>query len=111
VLALVYLVRTAVLLFSIHGKVFRSTLDPSDLTPPSFHSRTATSPYERKLACKILRYTVANYRVNNIQSDTLFVAQHAFRNAIIVVVVGGALAGILIFLATLVPSANPLLPG
>jgi hypothetical protein len=108
-LALLYLVRTMVLLFKIHGKVFRSTLDPSDLPPPV--SRARTSPYDRKIACKILRYTVANYKVNNIQTDTLFVAQHAFRNAIIVIVLGGAVAGIVIFHNLMAAPANPLLPG
>jgi hypothetical protein len=108
-LALVYLVRTMVLLFKIHGKVFRSTLDPSDLPPPL--SRARTSSYDRKIACKILRYTVANYRVNNLQTDTLFVAQHAFRNAIIVIVLGGAIAGIVIFLNLMTAPASPLLPG
>jgi hypothetical protein len=101
VLALVYLTRTTVLLFDIHGQVFRSTLDPSDLpTVNRDPADTTASPYDRLVACKVLRYTVWNYRANNVQSQTLFVAQGAFRNAVIVIVAGGALATISMFAAS-----------
>jgi hypothetical protein len=97
VLALVYLVRTMFLVFVIEGKVFRNTPDPSDLSTPIAAPGTL-SPYERKLSCKIMRYTVDNYQINNIQSDTLFVAQQTFRNAIITIAIGGIVAGVIIFL-------------
>jgi hypothetical protein len=97
VLALAYLVRTMFLLFVIQGKIFRNTPDPSDLSTP-IAAAPALSPYDRQLSCKIMRYTVANYRINNIQSETLYVAQKTFRNAIITIVIGGIVAGLIIFL-------------
>src|SRR5262245_33187528 len=51
-ITLVYLVRTMLLLFVIHGDVCRYTPDPSDLPTPAYPG--ATSPYDRGLACKIL---------------------------------------------------------
>ncbi len=107
-LALVYLVRTMVLLFKILGKVYRSTLDPSDLPPlPD----AIPSLYDRHIACQVLRCVVANYKANNIQSDMLFAAQHAFRNAVIVIVLGGAIGGLVIFAAALTAPPNPPPPG
>jgi hypothetical protein len=105
-LALVYLVRTMQLLFVIHGRIFRHTPDPSDL-PTLAAGAAAVSPYDRVLACKIMRYTIENYQINNVQSDALFVAQRTFRNAIIAVAIGGTIAGIMIFLHTiLLPVGN-----
>ena len=98
VLALVYLVRTMLLLFVIHGQIFRHTPDPSDLpTPAGAAAAGQPSPYDRGLACRIMRYTIENYRINNVQTNVLVVAQQSFRNAIIAIAVGGTVAGILIF--------------
>lgn len=111
VLALVYLARTTVLLFVILGKVFRSTLDPTDLMPPAAvpaqNGETIVSTYDRTLASKVLRCVVYNYKVNNVQSDTLFAAQHAFRNAIMVIVIGGAAAGLVIASAATLAALTP----
>jgi len=99
VFALGYLIRTMLLVFGIHGRVIRSTPDPSDLpTPPG---GAKTSPYDRALACKTMRYTIANYRADNEQVDALFVAQGAFRNAIVAVAIGGSIAGMMTFLGTI----------
>src|ERR1700682_3092673 len=111
-LSLVYLIRTMLLLFLIHGEISRHTPDPADLvtTPtvlPAVAGAGAVSIYDRRLACKIMSYTVNNYRVNNVWSDALYVAQRAFRNAIIAVVLGGTSAGIVIFSNTLTPIAPP----
>jgi hypothetical protein len=118
VLSLVYLVRTMLLLFQVHGDVPRSTPDPSDmvtgpLPPPAADAPNAPilSPYDRRLACKIMTYTVDNYRINNMQADALFVAQRAFRNGILAIVLAGSVAVFLIFLNTLAPAAPPCLPG
>lgn len=96
--ALVYLVRTMILVFRIHGQVFRNTPDPSDLPVPESVAANPPPPsgYDRILACKIMTYTVLNYKVNNVQSDLLFVAQRTFRNAIFTITMGGALAGIVL---------------
>ena len=101
VLALFYLLRTILMLFMIHGKVYRNTLDPSDIALPLVSSRSRASSFDRKIACKLLRYTVANYRANNVQSDNLFVAQHSFRNAILIVALGGTIATCMLFLKSL----------
>jgi hypothetical protein len=118
--SLVYLVRTMLLLFQIQGDVRRSTPDPSDLpTAPgdlrliaeapagAVANATVLSVYDRRLACKIMSYTVENYKVNNMVSDALFVAQRAFRNAIIFIVFFGTVAGIVTFLNTLTPAVAP----
>jgi hypothetical protein len=52
--------RTTLLLFMIHGKVYRSTLDPCDVVLPITLRAPAVSSYDRKIACRLLRYTVAN---------------------------------------------------
>jgi hypothetical protein len=54
-----------------------------------------------------MSYTVENYKVNNMVSDALFVAQRAFRNAIIFIVFFGTVAGIVTFLNTLTPAVAP----
>ncbi|HLG83063.1 MAG TPA: hypothetical protein VKY22_18775 [Bradyrhizobium sp.] len=95
--ALVYLIRTMLLLFVVHGRVFRNTPDPSDLPTPAGVAAGATSPYDRSLACKVMRYTISNYEINNVQSDALFVAQQTFRNAILIVAIGGTIVGWMIF--------------
>jgi hypothetical protein len=118
--SLVYLLRTMLLLFQSQGDVTRNTPDPSDLpTAPgdlrliaeapagAAASATVLSVYDRRLACKIMNYTVENYKVNNVVSDALFVAQRAFRNAIIFIVLSGTVAGIVTFLNTLTPAVAP----
>jgi hypothetical protein len=118
--SLVYLLRTMLLLFQIQGDVTRNTPDPSDLpTAPAdlrpiaevpagaADNATALSVYDRRLACKIMTYTVENYKVNNVESDALFVAQRAFRNAIISIVLSGTVAGIVTFLNALTPAVAP----
>ncbi len=99
--ALVYLVRTMLLLFVVHGRIFRYTPDPSDLPTPvaGVVDPAEASPYDRGLACKIMRYTIENYVINNVQTDVLVVAQQTFRNAIIAIAIGGTVAGMMIFLA------------
>jgi len=97
VLALVYLLRTMLLLFVIHGQIFRYTVDPSDLPTPAADVAGQTSPYDRGLACRIMRYTIDNYQINNIQTNLLVIAQRSFRNAIIAIAFGGTIAGIMIF--------------
>jgi hypothetical protein len=100
--ALVYLGRTTWQLFRVHGEVHRNTPDPTDLPPPpmpAWVQAEVPSPYDRALACKIMRYTIQNYRINNEQSDELFVAQKAFRNAIFAIAIGGTIAGLMILLA------------
>lgn len=115
-ISLIYLVRTMLLLFLIHGAISRYTPDPSDLVtypndlrPAAGAGAAAVSLYDRRLACKIMNYTVNNYKINNIWSDALFVAQRAFRNAIIAVVLGGIAAAGVIFLNTLAPAVPPCL--
>jgi hypothetical protein len=97
VIALVYLVRTMLLVFLVHGKVYRGTLDPSEIVPPQQVPAGEASPYDRAIAIKLLGYTIGNYKANNTQSDNLFVAQQVFRNAIITLALGGVITVILIF--------------
>ena len=86
VLSLTYLTATSLLVFRIHGRVMRNTPDPTDLAPPPVAD---PSEYPRLIAVKILRYTVANYRVNNRVADQLWRAQKCFRNALLALVLGG----------------------
>jgi hypothetical protein len=93
--ALIYLTRTVLVLFRVHGKATRSTPDPSDIVPPP----GADSPYSRQVATKILSYTIDNYTTNNLQIENLAVAQRAFRNGLLIIVFGG-LATAFAFVAT-----------
>lgn len=97
VTALIFMTRTALLLFVVHGPIVRQTPDPSDLQPPG--ARKKMRDWDRYLACKILNYTIENYKTTNLQMDALRVAQAAFRNGILIIVIGGTIAGIIIFLA------------
>lgn len=105
-ITLLFLVRTALLIFVIQGKVLRNTPDPTDLPPPPAPAAGITSRYDRLLACKIMRYTISNYQINNIQADALFAAQRAFRSAIVTIAFGGAVAGVLIFLHRIAPTIS-----
>jgi hypothetical protein len=87
---------------------------PADLRPiadapagSADGNAAALSVYDRRLACKIMTYTVDNYKVNNRELDALFVAQRAFRNAILCIVLSGTVAGIVIFSNTLTPAVVP----
>jgi hypothetical protein len=97
-LALLYLTTTTVLLFQIQGQVFRWTADPRDLIPPA---PATPSHYPREVATKILRYTIENYRVNAQVITKLFVAQKCFRNALLVLVIGGLVASVLLMFPSL----------
>jgi hypothetical protein len=110
VLALIYLVRTMLLLFVVHGRIFRYTPDPSDLSPTPPAAGTV-SRYDRDLACKIMRYTIDNYQINNVQADALFVAQQTFRNAILAIAIGGTIAGVLMFWHMMTPPSEPVFAG
>jgi hypothetical protein len=112
VIGLVYLVRTMLLVFLVHGKVYRGTIDPSEVAPPQQISEGEVSPYDRAIAVKLLGYTIGNYKANNVQSDNLFVAQQTFRNAIIILALGGLIAVILIFAHgfAAAPAENPMKP-
>jgi hypothetical protein len=86
VLALVYLCATSIICFRIQGAIVRVTPDPSDIVPPP--SMTPSS-YYRNVAVVMLRYTIENYRIGNRVAGMLWVAQKCFRNALIVLVIGG----------------------
>jgi hypothetical protein len=85
-LALVYLCTTSIICFRIQGPVVRMTPDPSDLVPPA---STTPSSYYRHLALVMLRYTIGNWRIGNRVVGMLWVAQKCFRNALVVLVIGG----------------------
>ena len=106
VLALIYLTVTIILLFQIQGRRFRATPDPSDLpTPPALPNvpvpanpppvnapappAAPPSRYPRQIAVRMLNYTIYNYRVNNQVINRLWIAQKCFRNALVVLVIGG----------------------
>jgi hypothetical protein len=85
VAALVLFGRTIVNAIRVQGFIIRFTLGPNDLLP----SQNAATSYERSLALKTLGFTIENYKVNNRQLELLVVAQHCFRNAVILVLLAG----------------------
>ena len=93
-IALVYLTATGVLCFVIQGMIIRSTPDPTDLVTPGGQHPTG---YARSVAVKILSYTVANYKVNNVVVGKLGMAQTCFRNALLSLVIGGILVASIIY--------------
>jgi hypothetical protein len=130
-LMLTYLTRTVFLTFRILGKVVRSTPDPTDVVPPTpiadaqpakadppaeveAHTPAEVegnplSAFTRQYAVKLLRYTIGNYKANNVQMDALSVGQQSFRNALIVLVVGGSITAAIYMLTPLPPSYENLL--
>jgi len=94
VVTLIYLVFTVVLLFWIQGDIVRSTPDPTDL---SHAFAAAANAYARDVATRVLRYTVANYQVNNRVTNRLEIAQKCFRNALLVLVGGGTVTVLIMF--------------
>lgn len=103
IIALAYLSRTVIRTFQILGLVERNTPGPLDVVPSSEPNLDTTrldvgyrvleaSAYKREYAIKLLSYTVRNYRANNRQMDSLAIAQRCFRNALIVIVIGGCIA-------------------
>jgi hypothetical protein len=88
VLALVYLCVTTIICFRIQGPVIRVTPDPSDVVPAA---SMTPSRYHRDVAVVMLRYTIENYRISNRVAGMLWVAQKCFRNAVVVLVIGGLL--------------------
>ena len=106
VVPLLYLTATVWLLFRIQGPVLRETPDPKDLLTQAEQAELAgqaaqaahaahagqadpPSPYQRRLAVRMLRYTINNYRINNRVLSKLWMAQTCFRNALVVLVFGG----------------------
>lgn len=92
VLTLLFLTATTLMLFQIQGRLYRSTPDPADLATPA---PAEPSAYPRQVATRILRYTIANYKVNNRVVTRLWIAQKCFRNALVVLVAGGILTALL----------------
>ena len=110
VFALLYLTITTVLLFQIQGgDDFRSTPDPTDLlkSPPAETTTdradvvriTWPDGVPQAVAVKLLRYTIANYEVNNRVMNRLEIAQKCFRNALLVLVTGGIVTVLLMLTA------------
>ena len=66
-ITLIYFTRTAFLVFTIHGRFFRHTPDPGDIIPP--FQGDGFSPFARDVSIRLLRYTVHNYKANNMQME------------------------------------------
>jgi hypothetical protein len=88
VVVLLYLTATILLLFRVQNGVSWGTPDPSDLPNPPAAGLSAD---QSRIAAKLLRCTVFNYRVNNRATNDLRVAQKYFRNGLLVLVAGGVL--------------------
>jgi hypothetical protein len=86
---LVYLAATAVIAFRVQGYMPRSMPDPTDLTPDAGINQT------RSIACRLMDYTVRNYRENNRAAYLLYSGQKCFRNAVLVLVLGGLLSALI----------------
>jgi hypothetical protein len=106
ILALIYLTVTAVLLFQIQGRIFRSTPDPRDVVTPPPPAADQPSPYQREVAVKMLRYTIANYKINNRVVNRLWIAQKCFRNALVILVIGGIVTTVFMVTAEPVPPSG-----
>ena len=99
VFTLIYLTATIILLFQIHGRIIRFTPDPTDLATP-LPAPNQLSSYPRQIAVRVLRYTVGNYSINNRVLVRLWVAQKCFRNALVVLVLGGLLTTMILMSST-----------
>lgn len=99
IVSLYYLLSTVVLVFKVHGRVYRSVLDPVDLSNAASSSEEASATYRRKLAIKTLEYCVKNFQVNNRIVSSLWAAQKNLRNAVFVIAFGGLVASSLFVLS------------
>jgi hypothetical protein len=69
-----------------------NVIDPTDLTPSSPFSRDQKGAYDLQLAKTLLRYTTENYKIDNRLTYRLRAAQRCLRNAVLAILVAGALA-------------------
>jgi hypothetical protein len=92
-LALGYFAYCIIIALRVHGERRRHKVGPDELVPPAVvTSSTAPVAYARHLAHELLTSLIKNYQSDNRQAETLYVAQRAFRNAVILLVFGGASA-------------------
>jgi hypothetical protein len=83
VVVLLYVSATAVIAFQVQGYLPRSTPDPTDL------QLSNDKAFSHNVACKILAYTIDNYKVNNRAAVLLYSGLKCFRNAVLDLVLGG----------------------
>lgn len=85
-LALAYFAYCILVALRVHGRRRRYKIGPDDLVP----SRAPS--YARHLALELLASLIKNYQSDNRQVEALHMAQWAFRNAVILLVLGGIAA-------------------
>jgi hypothetical protein len=75
------------------AEVFRSTLGPDDIAPLPAQDAEWDNirgiSYDRRIAHKLIQYTIDNYKVNNIARMQLTLAQVSLRNGIMAIIIGG----------------------
>lgn len=86
VLALAYFAYCILIALRVHGRRRRYKIGPDDLVPVRAPS------YARHLALELPASLIKNYQSDNRQVEALHMAQWAFRNAVILLVLGGVTA-------------------
>ncbi|UOZ07586.1 hypothetical protein [Amycolatopsis sp. WQ 127309] len=88
-LALGYFAYCIIVALRVHGRRRRYKIGPDELLPPPVTEASPAVSYTRHLALELLDSLVKNYRSDNRQVEALHMAQWAFRNAVILLVLGG----------------------
>jgi hypothetical protein len=87
---LLYLGRAAVESLRVLGKATRHVIGPTEVIPSEWPDEAVI--YRQHCIQTYLAITVENYRVNNRMMERLAVAQHSYRNAVIILLGGGAVS-------------------
>ncbi len=95
--AVVYLVRSGVLVLGLQGKQTYNILGPDEIIPNA--AVTTVAAYKRGIAIRRLRFVTANYKIINRLMEALSAAQNNLRNATLALAAGG-IAPVLIWSIT-----------
>jgi hypothetical protein len=89
--SLLYIGASITMALAVQGDRQGSVTDPTDL-PPEGDEGTKLDKYNLRMSRIYLRYTIANYRLNNILKSRLHSSQLCLRNGIIAIIIAGMLS-------------------
>jgi hypothetical protein len=109
IVSLLYIGTSITMALAVQGARQGSAADPTDL-PPDSAEETKAGVYSIRMAKVYLRYTIANYELNNILKSRLHSGQRCLRNGIIAIIVAGMLSPVALREGTTSASSSPPAP-
>jgi hypothetical protein len=91
VVSLAYLGATLVLALRVQGAQQGNVVDPTDLAPQP-NEPSNKGAYDVRMTQVHLRYTVLNYRLNNLLKYRLLSSQRCLRNGVLAIIVAGVVS-------------------